>query len=185
MRPPPELEMRDASDVSEPTCNCIPCVSATDATPVGCDVKVSSLIWIASWIEIGLGGIVLPIFSICYWFGVISSNFLVLNNLSVTLFFLLLAKCVLMVINGSIGIKAYSDKTPAMMIIFFLSIALRCVFQIVLMSLKRYIAVIDLFIWICLGLTFGRYYKYLKTKSIETQTHAQYGSIANSAPNTD
>ena len=182
MRPPPELEMRDARDVEEPTCNCVPCVTATEATPVGCDVKLSTLIFIASCIEIGLGGIILPIFSICYWFGVISSNFLVLNNLTSTLFFLLLGKCILMVINGSIGMKAYKDKTPSIMIIFFLSIALRCIFQIILMSLRRYIAVIDLFIWICLGLTFGRYYKYLKT--ISSKSLSQYGSIANSEPNT-
>mmetsp|Transcript_24924 Transcript_24924/g.21804 ORF Transcript_24924/g.21804 Transcript_24924/m.21804 type:complete len:163 (-) Transcript_24924:26-514(-) len=159
MRSPPEQAMRNAHDIDEPKCSCIICVDT------------STIIYIVSCIEIIFGGLIIPVFIICFWLGIIESNLFMTNGMSVTLFFILLTKCILMVINGSIGISAVKDKSTTLMIIFLICIGLRCVFQIVLMSLKQYEAVIELFIWICLVFEFSRYYKYLKIISSDVSYH--------------
>lgn len=153
MRSPPEQAMRNNHDIDEPRCSCIFCV------------YTSTMINIVCIIEIMFGGLIIPIFIICFFLGIISSNLFMTNGLSVTVFFILLTKCVLMVVNGAIGIISVKEKSIKLMIIFLICIGLRCIFQIVLMSLKQYEAVIELFIWICLGFEFSRYYKYLKIVS--------------------
>ena len=149
MRDPPELQMH-AVDSSEPKCSCFVCLDSSTA------------IITVSVIEIIFGSLVLPIFIILFWIGLIDSNLFMTNNVTTTLYFILLTKCIIMVIGGSIGLNVVKYKSVQLMMIYFGWIILRCIFQIVLMSMRQYEACIELFIWICLGLEFMRYYKYLK-----------------------
>ena len=161
MKAPPHLAM-NPPDTEVPNCTCFACL------------PLPKIILIVSAIEFVYGTIILPLFIILFWFGILSSpSFFTVGHETFTIYILLIIKCVVMVLGAAIGFFASRTKTTDVLIVYFLWIILRCLFQVILMSLKQYEAVIELFIWIWLTFEFSRYYKYIKLVSGDSYQQLQ------------
>lgn len=132
-------------------------------------IKIPSAMIAIAIFEIITGTIIDPIFLCLYYVGNVPSEYLGIYDLpnANLIYTLVIAKCFLLIIGGILAIMAVMKESINLTKIFYVWIGLRILFQIILIFLYQYNAMVEILLWIWLAYEFGHYISYLRRKKIK------------------
>merc|ERR1712154_678514 len=133
-------------------------------------LKLSYCIIAISVYELLAGFLIIPIFLYLYYIGNIPSEYLGIYGLpnKNLIYTLMISKCILLDIGGIMAIFAVLMESIILTKCYYVWIGFRIAYQIILVFLYQYNALVEIVLWIWLAFEFGHYISYLRRKRIRT-----------------